>query len=39
MSRETLDYLNKNMLIGFTEKRGNAWRYCVSMTTQDFVNF
>lgn len=27
MSRETLDYLNKNMLIGFTSKRGNAWHY------------
>ena len=27
MSRETLSYLNINTLIGFTEKRGNAWHY------------
>lgn len=27
MSRETLEWLNKNTLIGFTEKRGNAWHY------------
>ncbi|WP_059007901.1 DUF932 domain-containing protein [Streptomyces specialis] len=27
MSRETLDWLNKNTLIGFTEKRGTAWHY------------
>lgn len=27
MSRETLNWLNSNTLIGFTEKRGNAWHY------------
>lgn len=27
MSRETLKHLNTNTLIGFTEKRGNAWHY------------
>lgn len=27
MSRETLQHLNSNTLIGFTEKRGNAWHY------------
>lgn len=27
MSRETLEWLNQNTLIGFTEKRGNAWHY------------
>jgi phage/plasmid-like protein (TIGR03299 family) len=27
MSRETLEWLNNNTLIGFTEKRGNAWHY------------
>ncbi|GAA2357611.1 DUF932 domain-containing protein [Streptomyces violaceusniger] len=27
MSRETLEWLNKNTLIGFTEKRGTAWHY------------
>ena len=27
MSKETLEALNKNTLIGFTEKRGNAWHY------------
>jgi phage/plasmid-like protein (TIGR03299 family) len=27
MSRETLASLNSNTLIGFTEKRGNAWHY------------
>jgi phage/plasmid-like protein (TIGR03299 family) len=27
MSRETLTWLNENTLIGFTEKRGNAWHY------------
>lgn len=27
MSRETLDWLNNNTLIGFTEKRGHAWHY------------
>lgn len=27
MSKETLDWLNSNTLIGFTEKRGKAWHY------------
>lgn len=27
MSAETLDWLNKYTLIGFTEQRGNAWHY------------
>ena len=27
MSRETLVHLNTNTLIGFTDKRGNAWHY------------
>ena len=27
MSKETMVYLNTNTLIGFTEKRGNAWHY------------
>lgn len=27
MSRETMDWLNTNTLIGFTEKRGTAWHY------------
>ena len=31
MSRETLEYLNANTLIGFTGKRGNAWHYRESL--------
>lgn len=27
MSQETLKWLNENTLIGFTDKRGNAWHY------------
>lgn len=27
MSRETSEWLNSNVLIGFTERRGNAWHY------------
>lgn len=27
MSRETSEWLNQNVLIGFTEKRGHAWHY------------
>jgi len=27
MSRETLEWLNSNVLVGFTEKRGHAWHY------------
>lgn len=27
MSRETLEWLNSNVLVGFTDKRGHAWHY------------
>jgi len=27
MSRETAEWLNRNVLVGFTAKRGNAWHY------------
>lgn len=27
MSRETSEWLNRNVLVGFTDKRGNAWHY------------
>jgi len=27
MSKETLDWLNRNVLVGFTDKRGNAWHH------------
>lgn len=30
MSKETLEWLNQNTLIGFTERRGNAWHYKAS---------
>jgi phage/plasmid-like protein (TIGR03299 family) len=30
MSQETSEWLNTNTLIGFTEKRGNAWHYRAS---------
>lgn len=30
MSRETLEWLNANTLIGFTDKRGKAWHYRAS---------
>lgn len=30
MSRETSIWLNRNVLIGFTEKRGNVWHYRAS---------
>lgn len=30
MSQETSNWLNNNTLIGFTEKRGNAWHYRAS---------
>jgi phage/plasmid-like protein (TIGR03299 family) len=32
MSRETLDWLNENTLIGFTAERGNAWHYRAGAT-------
>lgn len=31
MSQETLEWLNQNTCIGFTEKRGNAWHYKASL--------
>lgn len=27
MSKETLQHLNNNVLVGYTDKRGNAWHY------------
>lgn len=30
MSNETLEWLNKNVLIGYTERRGTAWHYRAS---------
>lgn len=30
MSKETLEWLNNNVLVGFTEQRGNAWHYKAS---------
>jgi phage/plasmid-like protein (TIGR03299 family) len=30
MSQETMQWLNENVLIGFTEKRGTAWHYRAS---------
>ena len=27
MSTETIEWLNQNVLVGFTEKRGEAWHY------------
>ncbi len=30
MSQETLNWLNNNVLVGFTEKRGTAWHYKAS---------
>lgn len=30
MSRETIEWLNTNVLIGFTDKRGTAWHYKAS---------
>lgn len=30
MSTETNEWLNRNVLVGFTEKRGNAWHYRAS---------
>lgn len=37
MSRETAEHLNTNILIGFTEKRGNAWHYRADLQTVDPV--
>lgn len=30
MSRETAEWLNRNVLVGYTDKRGNAWHYLES---------
>lgn len=30
MSKETIAWLNQNVLVGFTDKRGNAWHYKAS---------
>lgn len=30
MSKESFEWLNQNVLVGFTEKRGNAWHYRAS---------
>jgi hypothetical protein len=27
VSAETTEWLNKNVLVGFTKQRGNAWHY------------
>jgi len=35
MSRETLEYLNANTLIGFTAKRGQAWHYRESLQADE----
>ncbi len=35
MSKESLEWLNANTLIGFTEKRGTAWHYRASMQGEE----
>ncbi|WP_055483619.1 DUF932 domain-containing protein [Sphaerimonospora mesophila] len=35
MSKETLEWLNANTLIGFTDKRGTAWHYRASMQGEE----
>ena len=30
MSQETFSWLNRNVLVGFTDKRGDAWHYRAS---------
>ncbi len=35
MSKETLEWLNANTLIGFTAKRGNAWHYRASLQSDE----
>jgi len=35
MSKETLDWLNANTLIGFTDKRGNAWHYRANLQSAE----
>jgi phage/plasmid-like protein (TIGR03299 family) len=31
MSRESMEWLNQNVLVGFTKERGNAWHYKASL--------
>lgn len=35
MSKETLEWLNANTLIGYTDKRGTAWHYRASMQGEE----
>jgi len=35
MSKEALKWLNTQTLIGFTEKRGNAWHYRVDLQSAE----
>ncbi|MEW9532830.1 DUF932 domain-containing protein [Microbispora sp. NPDC049125] len=35
MSKETLEWLNANTLIGFTEKRGTAWHYRAALQGEE----
>ncbi|MGW4240958.1 DUF932 domain-containing protein [Nocardia sp. NPDC004722] len=35
MSRETMEWLNTNILIGMTEKRGTAWHYKATMQGEE----
>lgn len=38
MSRETMEALNRNFLVGFTEKRGRAWHYRADLQNEDTPN-
>lgn len=35
MSKETLEWLNNNTLVGFTDKRGSAWHYRASLQSEE----
>ncbi|GAA4100929.1 DUF932 domain-containing protein [Actinomadura miaoliensis] len=35
MSKEALEWLNRNTLIGFTEKRGKAWHYRADLQSEE----
>jgi phage/plasmid-like protein (TIGR03299 family) len=35
MSKESLEWLNKNTLIGFTDKRGTAWHYRADLQSDE----
>ena len=39
MSRESLEWLNANTLIGFTGKRGTAWHYRASMQGEELNHY